>query len=251
LVKKQIGCSPSLSEGFDAGDYNLFRYCHNDPIDNVDPMGLEVEREPWPNHQEQAKALSATEAVWQRQMNFSSSFGAIAYGMAAYAYAQMQQAMSVSVSGLNLSPSGHSQYREAPLAPVNDQYQPMYLKSDRIENTNKWTITPGTKDNDGRFQPVRGEIASRESRSLDHATKGLTVVKNIGSGWAHRADNTIQDELTSRVISGGIKGHSEAVYNQRYEIYLNGLRYFPRTTFQQHYNYNDGVFTGADLVPQN
>ena len=26
---------------FDAGDYNLFRYCHNDPIDNTDPMGLE------------------------------------------------------------------------------------------------------------------------------------------------------------------------------------------------------------------
>src|SRR5579884_1209959 len=26
---------------FDAGDYNLFRYCHNDPVDNVDPMGLD------------------------------------------------------------------------------------------------------------------------------------------------------------------------------------------------------------------
>jgi hypothetical protein len=25
---------------FDAGDYNLFRYCHNDPIDHTDPMGL-------------------------------------------------------------------------------------------------------------------------------------------------------------------------------------------------------------------
>jgi hypothetical protein len=25
---------------FDAGDYNLFRYCHNDPIDFEDPMGL-------------------------------------------------------------------------------------------------------------------------------------------------------------------------------------------------------------------
>ena len=24
---------------FDAGDYNLFRYCHNDPIDFTDPMG--------------------------------------------------------------------------------------------------------------------------------------------------------------------------------------------------------------------
>ncbi len=26
---------------FDAGDYNLFRYCHNDPIDLTDPMGLD------------------------------------------------------------------------------------------------------------------------------------------------------------------------------------------------------------------
>jgi RHS repeat-associated protein len=29
-------------KGFDAGDYNLFRYCHNDPEDLVDPMGLEI-----------------------------------------------------------------------------------------------------------------------------------------------------------------------------------------------------------------
>jgi hypothetical protein len=28
---------------FDAGDYNLFRYCHNDPIDMTDPMGLETD----------------------------------------------------------------------------------------------------------------------------------------------------------------------------------------------------------------
>jgi RHS repeat-associated protein len=28
-------------KGFDAGDYNLFRYCHNDPEDLTDPMGWE------------------------------------------------------------------------------------------------------------------------------------------------------------------------------------------------------------------
>ena len=28
-------------KGFDAGDYNLFRYCHNDPIDFTDPMGTD------------------------------------------------------------------------------------------------------------------------------------------------------------------------------------------------------------------
>jgi RHS repeat-associated protein len=27
---------------FDAGNYNLFRYCHNDPIDMTDPMGLDA-----------------------------------------------------------------------------------------------------------------------------------------------------------------------------------------------------------------
>jgi RHS repeat-associated protein len=29
-------------KGFDAGDYNLFRYCHNDPLDLTDPMGLQA-----------------------------------------------------------------------------------------------------------------------------------------------------------------------------------------------------------------
>ncbi len=27
---------------FKTGDYNLFRYCHNGPIDFTDPMGLRV-----------------------------------------------------------------------------------------------------------------------------------------------------------------------------------------------------------------
>ena len=84
---------------FDAGDYNLFRYCHNDPIDFTDPMGLEINYDgnsPLNNHN-----MSAMDAVWQRQMLFSSSYGAMAYGMAAYAYGQLQQAMGSSNSGRN------------------------------------------------------------------------------------------------------------------------------------------------------
>ena len=34
-----LSSSPKL---FDAGDYNLFRYCGNDPIDFTDPMGTET-----------------------------------------------------------------------------------------------------------------------------------------------------------------------------------------------------------------
>jgi RHS repeat-associated protein len=35
-------------KGFDAGEYNLFRYCHNDPLDLTDPMGLETGVQPQP-----------------------------------------------------------------------------------------------------------------------------------------------------------------------------------------------------------
>jgi RHS repeat-associated protein len=35
-------------KGFDGGDYNLFRYCHDDPEDLTDPMGLEISGvDPW------------------------------------------------------------------------------------------------------------------------------------------------------------------------------------------------------------
>src|SRR5438445_5085597 len=72
---------------FDAGDYNLFRYCHNDPIDNTDPMGTEQYHD---EHNTSAKDaggqqaeqhLSASEALWNRQMNMRSSFAAIAHGV--------------------------------------------------------------------------------------------------------------------------------------------------------------------------
>jgi hypothetical protein len=65
---------------FDAGDYNLFRYCHNDPVDLVDPMGLE---ENWAqtgapisgNHAAQAIQVDITIArrisLWQKSMESS------------------------------------------------------------------------------------------------------------------------------------------------------------------------------------
>jgi len=34
-------------EEFKAGDYNLYRYCHNDPVNKSDPMGLQVTSDIW------------------------------------------------------------------------------------------------------------------------------------------------------------------------------------------------------------
>jgi RHS repeat-associated protein len=74
---------------FDAGDYNLFRYCHNDPIDFTDPMGLEYQREPWPNHQEQAKAKTLDDAYNEGMANAQRTMhgahgGATGIGMAGF-----------------------------------------------------------------------------------------------------------------------------------------------------------------------
>ena len=72
---------------FDAGDYNLFRYCHNDPIDFTDPMGLDDTAptySPQQASQQRAEEVSASQAVWQRQLHFDRSNGAVATGLGAF-----------------------------------------------------------------------------------------------------------------------------------------------------------------------
>lgn len=34
-------------KGFEGGDYNLYRYCHNDPVNHTDPLGLVPDPAPW------------------------------------------------------------------------------------------------------------------------------------------------------------------------------------------------------------
>jgi RHS repeat-associated protein len=46
---------------FDAGDYNLFRYCHNDPLDLTDPMGLEEQYHQPRTWEQLQKLLAARE----------------------------------------------------------------------------------------------------------------------------------------------------------------------------------------------
>jgi RHS repeat-associated protein len=85
---------------FDAGDYNLFRYCHNDPIDFTDPMGLD-DTAPTYSPRQTSQQLAADRAynfimgLMQRQFN-----SAISAGMAGYqAVSQLTKALGGSVEG--------------------------------------------------------------------------------------------------------------------------------------------------------
>jgi len=68
---------------FDAGDYNLFRYCHNDPLDLTDPMGL------WEWNDVAAATYSfftaGGRATWDAQSKYGDTTGkyAVQQGFAA------------------------------------------------------------------------------------------------------------------------------------------------------------------------
>jgi hypothetical protein len=76
---------------FDAGDYNLFRYCHNDPIDSVDPMGLD---DTAPTYSPRETSLKQAEdraynkamadAQWRGSNLMHGAAGAIGIGTAGY-----------------------------------------------------------------------------------------------------------------------------------------------------------------------
>jgi hypothetical protein len=55
---------------FDAGDYNLFRYCHNDPLDFTDPMGLDT----------MANAMAVAEAVVPGQYEYNQMVASLQSG---------------------------------------------------------------------------------------------------------------------------------------------------------------------------
>jgi RHS repeat-associated protein len=62
---------------FDAGDYNLFRYCGNDPVDHTDPMGTDIT----PDHPEwrlsHEEALSrGIQQIWYRSHPVIGAFAA-------------------------------------------------------------------------------------------------------------------------------------------------------------------------------
>jgi len=60
---------------FDAGDYNLFRYCHNDPIDYADGMGTTDSAVTYSPRQESLERVDITNAerisLWQKSMESS------------------------------------------------------------------------------------------------------------------------------------------------------------------------------------
>jgi RHS repeat-associated protein len=114
-------------KGFDAGDYNFFRYCHNDPIDFTDPMGLAGDAINWQgngptdNHSAQAMMADLRQAVQQvlRQIAQQQAYahamgypghGAIGIGMANFQAGELSH--TIGGPTVNWSETGNNNIRQ-------------------------------------------------------------------------------------------------------------------------------------------
>jgi hypothetical protein len=151
---------------FDGGDYNLFRYCHNDPIDLTDPMGLQDtvatysprQTSQWKADEECARAMG--QAQWA--MRWSTS-GAIGMGTAGYQAWSLSKALSgfslahVSVGQQNNAssnqpdPSGYDAGDPYSAERTAENYQPVVLPNGHIVVTSQIYIKVFDKSHD----PVR------------------------------------------------------------------------------------------------
>ena len=99
---------------FDAGDYNLFRYCHNDPIDFTDPMGLDT----------MAHAMAVAEAVVPGQYEYNqmvANFQSGNYGNAAGWFATMIAQQYVGIVTVGRSTQAQASFRAARAAMAERQ----------------------------------------------------------------------------------------------------------------------------------
>jgi RHS repeat-associated protein len=78
---------------FDAGDYNLFRYCHNDPEDLIDPMGLQDQLRLPISDDRQRLLDGELKYLDKLQHALGWSGGAIQMGLVNQAIGQVSQAL--------------------------------------------------------------------------------------------------------------------------------------------------------------
>src|SRR5207248_10651147 len=71
-------------KGFEAGDYNLFRYCHNDPEDFTDPLGLNP-GDPFPSAV--AAGADAAKFINPTSIKNNQEYGGIIYQSGGMYYA--------------------------------------------------------------------------------------------------------------------------------------------------------------------
>jgi RHS repeat-associated protein len=218
---------------FDAGDYNLFRYCHNDPMDNVDPMGLADERrEPWYNHEEQAKQLAKLQTLLNQKLLLG--YGAISLGGLQYAI-QIQTQLLKDYTTARQAFAGQKEV-SALFARTDDsrvtlQRSNSFLNSredvygvqegSKLTITASWNPRAAIKTTDGRAQSPATALV----HILDHVDRILRFGARAYNADHFYPDSRFGNREDRRVITGLERAAAEYLHEGVRSD--GGGRYFP------------------------
>ena len=223
---------------FDAGDYNLFRYCHNDPEDLTDPMGLWEEYH-YPRTYEQL----AAKIQWE---NRYSTGGAIGIGTAIHqAWGALSNAMGVAVTGQVIG--GRVDYARVPVGNPNDPNAPSKLEiigADAHDTYTNYRLQLQTaKDRD-----LMGSGAALENVKVERTTGNIFIQeqRTTNNMFVPFRKGVITDQVGLKPQSA--RAYGEVFKNQSYEVYYDGFRYNIGSRFQQHSTVVNGQVTN-ELIP--
>ena len=239
-----LSSSPKL---FDAGDYNLFRYCGNDPIDFTDPMGTETNYagfSPLTNHNASVaddpynRIMAA--AQWAGSDLMHNATGAMGIGMAGYAYGQQ----STVTGQLKDSLANPTLLRNAKPGDPNDRDAPTGLEiSNKVDRGHCKQHHLQVKSGKGIWNGVG--VAEEH---VGKVAGGLTLQTSPPTLFGHGdvADRVGLRNQPEPNVTGYLLTH------QTYTIYYptsEGLRYtnLAGPGFWQYTNVYRGQVTNADL----
>jgi hypothetical protein len=151
---------------FAAGDHNLFRYCHNDPLDLTDPMGTEITLPPGPTHATQAmemdRAYNFIMGLMQRQFN-----SAISAGTAGYQAWSAWSALTNALGGLITAqgPAGQVTSRSADPPKLN----PAFLREGKkdVDDSGKYAEKHGEPTGFNIYQRPDETVFSQQAYRTD------------------------------------------------------------------------------------
>jgi RHS repeat-associated protein len=224
---------------FDAGDYNLFRYCHNDPIDFTDPMGT-VELEPWPTHKQQAEAMDNAYnfimGLMQRQ--FSSAISAGMAGHQAYqAWSAVQGHNFIMAQMRSSNAQGDVQYRYS--APQGHQPHRTDLKDGGADF--HWQLNeyyPDSKTLKALKEYGWGNREIEIGRTGNIGTLDTSTAKIVPLS----SKGILSDRVAPVVLNPGGTVHGTATLrNDLYQRIGNIWSFVPGMTTQFTHTYNRGA----------
>jgi subtilisin family serine protease len=234
---------------FDAGDYNLFRYCHNDPIDSVDPMGLQDTVDT--NSPRQTSQLKADEeyarAMGEAQWNMRwSTAGAVGMGMAGYdGWSALQK--TVGITGQVIG--GRVDYSHAPMGDANDREAPGKVEiigNKDFDDYKLYRLQVETKTG----APITGTVYSKENVQLDTTKTRANFVPELSTtnkDFIAGAKGVITDRVGLLYRQSGT-ATGDVYTRQTYQVGYGGSRYNIGTQLQRHVQIINGRFMGADLT---